>query len=447
MSKKYHFIAIGGSVMHSLATELKSLGNSITGSDDAIYGNSEAVLKKAGLLPEELGWFPQRITKDLDAVILGMHAKKDNPEIEAAHKLGIPVYSFPDFIYELSKNKQRIVIGGSHGKTSITGMIVHVLNYMKKPVDYLIGAPVKGLPGQVKISDAPVIVIEGDEYLSSPEDPTPKFLKYHHHIGVISGIDWDHANVFPSEKDYLEQFSHFADATPKAGSIIYCEADAEAKKIGSVIREEINSIPYSLPKYKIKNEITHIYSGQNEYPVKVFGEHNLLNMEAAKAVLDKIGITEDEFYEAIQSFEGAGKRLDLIYSSNNLKVYNDFAHSPSKVKATVEAVSAQFPKNQLVAILELHTFSSLNKDFVKRYKGTLKKADRAIIFFDANHKSVDNMISKETIETAFNHPKLSVTTDVNELSELISTISKDQTSILFMSSGQFGGLEITKLFN
>ena len=324
--------------MHNLAIALKDAGYEVSGSDDEIFDPSRATLIKHGLLPDQQGWRPELLDQSFDAVILGMHAKKDNPELLHAQELGLKIYSFPDYIYERSRNKQRIVIGGSHGKTTITAIIIHVLNFAKHQFDYVIGAKVPGIENTVKLSDAPVIIIEGDEYLSSALDPTPKFLRYQHHVGLISGIAWDHANVFPSDEDYVKQFDLFADQTPKGGILIYCEQDSMALIIGKKERNDVQAIPYRSHPHVTESGRTYLSNGRERHPVKIFGSHNFQNLNGAKEVLKKIGITDEQFYAAVATFEGASGRLQKVGEENSCAIYKDFAHAPSKVKATVKAM-------------------------------------------------------------------------------------------------------------
>jgi UDP-N-acetylmuramate: L-alanyl-gamma-D-glutamyl-meso-diaminopimelate ligase len=377
-----------------------------------------------------------------------MHARKDNPELLKAKELGIKIYSFPEYIYEQSKDKQRIVIGGSHGKTSITSMLLHVLRFHKRKCDYLVGAQLEGFDLMVKLThDAPVIVIEGDEYLTSPLDLTPKFLHYHHHIGLISGIAWDHINVYPTFDDYVKQFELFADQTPKGGTLVFSENDDLATVIGRKEREDVARIEYKTHEHEIENGQTYLISSGKKYPVHVFGKHNMRNISGAKAICMKIGITEEMFYEAIQSFKGAANRLELLERNDKVSIYKDFAHAPSKLKATTNAVKKQFPTRDLVAVLELHTFSSLNKDFLSQYKETFKSADEPVVFFDPHtveHKKLPD-ISKEDVKQAFAHPKLEVFTDKEQLRSFLLSKEWKNKNLLLMSSGNFGGINIKDL--
>jgi UDP-N-acetylmuramate: L-alanyl-gamma-D-glutamyl-meso-diaminopimelate ligase len=443
--QKIHFIAIGGSVMHNLAIALKLEGHEVTGSDDEIRDPSRDTLKKHGLLPDKEGWNPDRINKDLDAVVLGMHARKDNAELLKAQALGLKIYSFPEYIYERARNKQRIVIAGSHGKTTITAMIIHVLNYFDRKFDYVIGAKVKGIEYTVKLSDAPIIIIEGDEYTSSALDPTSKFLRYNHHIGLISGISWDHANVFKAEEEYVKQFDVFADETPKGGVLIYCEQDSLALMIGKKERNDVQAISYkSHPHTSDNNGQFFLTTGKDRYPVKIFGSHNFQNVSGAKEVLKKVGITPEKFFEAITSFEGADGRLEKVNENKSTTIYKDFAHAPSKVKATVKAIKETFPSRDLVACLELHTYSSLDKRFLPQYKDSLKPAQEQVIYFNPEKVRDKNLeaLDESDIKKAFNAPGAVVFQDPSKLESFLSQLSWKNKNLLMMSSGNFGGMNI-----
>ena len=446
MTRKVHFIAIGGSAMHNLAIALKLNGFQVTGSDDEIFEPSKTRLLQHGILPANEGWNPAMVTSDLEAVILGMHARKDNPELLKAKELGLKIYSYPEYIYEQSKDKQRVVIAGSHGKTSITSMILHVLNYFNKDFDYLVGAQLEGFSNMVKLSDAPIIVIEGDEYLSSPEDRRPKFIHYQHHIGLISGIAWDHINVFPTFEDYKQQFVSFVQMTPKGGKLIYCQDDVEVKEVcTNNPNASVTQTPYSTHQHVIKGNITYLIDKNGvEYAIEVFGEHNLKNINAAYCVCKNLGITDAQFYEAIQTFKGAANRLEKLASNNGRTIFKDFAHAPSKLKATSQAVKSQFPNQKMLACLELHTFSSLTKAFLKQYKDTFNQPDVAIVYFNPAtiaHKQLET-ISVEDVKTAFNNPNLLVFNSTEELQKKLQDPQWSAYNILFMSSGNFGGINL-----
>ena len=446
--QKIHFIAIGGAAMHNLAIDLHNRGFQITGSDDEIYEPSRTLLAEKGILPNEMGWFPEKITTDLSCVILGMHARMDNPELAKARTLGIKIYSYPAFIYSQSLHKQRVVIAGSHGKTSITSMILHVLKFHNRKFDYMVGARIEGFDTMAKLSDAPVIVIEGDEYLSSPIDRQPKFLHYHPHVMLMSGIAWDHVNVYPDFNDYVHQFELLANDLPKAGSFIYDETDELVKKIGTIERLGVKRFPYQALPSKVKDGKTFlILPNQQALEIEIFGEHNLKNLNGARLVLAQIGIDDEEFYAAIPSFKGASKRLELVGKNDNTVIYKDFAHSPSKVEATTKAVKAQFPNRQLVACLELHTFSSLNKDFLGEYANKLNAADVPVVYFSP--KTLENKklpaITPEDIKVHFNNPNLHIFTDNDSLKDFLLAQRWRSSNLLMMSSGTFNGLDFGEL--
>lgn len=449
MEKKQtiHFIAIGGSVMHNLAIALKQNGHQVSGSDDEIFEPSRSLLRSHGLLPDKIGWHAEKIDTTIDVVILGMHAKKDNPELIKAQQLGIKILSFPEYIYENSRDKQRIVIAGSHGKTTITAIIIHVLNYCKRKFDFAIGAKVKGVDNTVRLSDAPMIIIEGDEYLSSPLDPTPKFIRYQHHIALISGIAWDHYNVFPTENDYVKQFDIFADNTPKAGILIFCEQDAMTSVIGAKDRTDVFTVPYKTHDHVTEKGHVFLLDGKKRVPIKVFGSHNLQNISGAKEVLKKIGISPEQFFDAIQSFDGAAGRLEKVIEGNSTTVYKDFAHAPSKVKATVKAMKEMSPERELVACLELHTYSSLNKKFLPQYKDSMKAAQQIVVYFDPQKVKDKNLepLSPADIQQGFVTPGIKVFDDSHALEDFLKQQSWKNKNLLLMSSGNFGGINIADL--
>ena len=443
---RIHFIAIGGSAMHNLAIALHKKGFKVTGSDDVIFEPSSSRLANYGLLPKENGWFEANITEDLDAVILGMHARLDNPELLKAQAMGLKIYSYPEYIYEQSKDKLRVVIGGSHGKTTITSMILHVLNYYQKDFDYLVGAQLAGFETMVKITDsAPVIIIEGDEYLASPIDRRPKFHLYKANIGVISGIAWDHINVFPTFVDYISQFNKFIETIFPNGKLIYCENDLELRNIVINSKENLEKIPYAIPAHEVIDGVTYLLPKHT--PLSVFGDHNLMNLNAAKLVCEQLGILSADFDVAISSFTGAAKRLELLNSVKQTSVYKDFAHSPSKLKATIEAVKAQFVDRKLVACIELHTFSSLNKAFLQEYENTMNEADTAIVYIDEKtfkHKKMEPL-DEADVRTSFNDQNIIFFNEAGTLETYLRGLNFEQTNLLLMSSGNFGGMDLVKL--
>lgn len=446
---KIHFISIGGSVMHNLAIELHLKGFAVTGSDDEIYEPSASRLAQYDLLPAVTGWFPEKITSDLDAVILGMHARQDNPELARAKELGIKVYSYPEYIFEQSQSKQRVVIAGSHGKTTITSMILHVLKFNNRNFNYLVGAQIEGFDNMVRLAEnAPLIVIEGDEYFTSPIDPTPKFMHYQPHIALISGIAWDHFNVFPTWELYVKQFEQLADSLPKAGAIIFDETDDMLDVIGQKGRPDVASIPYNVHPHRIEdNKTVLITAEQGEVPVLVFGNHNMKNISGAREVCERLGITDEQFYQAIRTFKGASKRLELLGQNESVSVYRDFAHAPSKVEATTTALKEQFPERTLVACAELHTFSSLNKGFLSQYRRKLKAADVAVVYFNpqtVEHKRLESL-SEDDIKTAFKRDDLKIFTDSAELVTFLKSLTWKDANLLLMSSGTFGEIDLKKL--
>lgn len=447
---RVHFIAIGGSAMHNLAMALHDKGEVVTGSDDAIFEPSKSRLDAKGLLPKEMGWFSEKITSDIDAVILGMHAKADNPELLKAQELGLKIYSYPEFIYEHSKNITRVVIGGSHGKTTITSMILHVMNYHNVAVDFLVGAQLDGFTNMVHLTqENDFIVIEGDEYLSSPTDLRPKFHLYQPNIALISGIAWDHINVFPTFENYVDQFKIFIDKITNGGILVYNEEDEVVKQIVEEAEKPIRKLPYGIPEHTIDNGVTYLETLDGPMPIEVFGAHNLNNLAGAKWMCQNMGIDEAEFYEAIASFKGASKRLEKIAETKTAVAYKDFAHSPSKVKATTQAVKKQYPNKKLVACLELHTYSSLNAEFLTQYQGALDAADVAVVFYSPDAVAIKKLeeITKEQIETAFQREDLIVYTHTNDFQSFLQVQEFNDAVLLLMSSGNYGGLDFDEVQN
>ena len=439
-----HFIAIGGAAMHNLALALHNKGMKVTGSDDVIFEPSKSRLNNCGLLPLHLGWHPDKITNEIDAVVLGMHAKRDNPELLKAQDLGLKIYSYPEFLYEQSKHKTRVVIGGSHGKTTITAMILHVLNYHNIEVDYMVGAQLDGFDVMVKLTDeADFIVLEGDEYLSSPIDRRPKFHLYQPNIALLSGIAWDHINVFPTFENYLEQFQIFVDSITHGGSITFNSEDQYVKNVVEQSENQIRKLPYYTPEHSIESGVTYIDTEEGPLPLEVFGAHNLNNIAGSKWICQQMGVDEADFYEAISSFSGASKRLEKLISNSKCVVYKDFAHSPSKVKATTDAIKAQYPSRQLVACLELHTYSSLDSEFLSQYKGTLDAADQAVVFYSPHSVEIKKLksVSKDQIESAFKRNDLIIYTNADDFKKFISSLDYENKSVVLMSSGSYGGLD------
>ena len=448
--ERIHFIAVGGSAMHNLAIALKKKGCIITGSDDEIFEPSKSRLERYGLLPDYEGWDPTKITKDLNAVIIGMHARQDNPELIRAKELGLKVYSYPEFLYSHAQDKTRVVISGSHGKTTITSMILHVMNYYKKEFDYMVGAQLEGFEVMVKLSDtAKVIILEGDEYLTSPEDRRPKFHVYKADIGLISGIAWDHINVFPDFQSYLQQFEIFAGMIPANGTLIYCNEDKILKNLIQQFKPIANCISYGIPEYIIENGQTRIIYSKKEYPLNIFGKHNLLNLEAANKVTNLFGIQKDAFLTAMGSFMGASKRLELVKKDNNTSVYKDFAHSPSKVKASINALKELYPNRQLYACLELHTFSSLNKSFLSEYHNSMQEATSAIVYYNEHTIQLKRLetLNERDIQQAFGSKNILVFKDSAKLQSYLKSQNWKDKNLILMSSGNFDGLDFDMLAN
>ncbi|MBQ2540474.1 MAG: peptidoglycan synthetase [Paludibacteraceae bacterium] len=429
---RIHFIAIGGAAMHNLAMAVASKqGYVVTGSDDEIFDPALTHLREAGLLPPEMGWHPERITPDIDAVILGMHAREDNPELQRARELGIRIYSFPEYLYEQTKDKIRIVVGGSHGKTTTTSMILYVLRRLGIEADYMVGAQIEGFERMVRLSDtAKYAVFEGDEYLTSPLDLRSKFLWYHPHVAILTGIAWDHINVFPTFPEYVETFRKFIEGVEPDGSFIYYKGDENLRQIAEHARKDITCIPYDA------------YTG--DVPMQVFGRHNMQNLQAAMLACHSIGIAPDDFYREISTFTGASNRLEKIAETADSVAFRDFAHSPSKLRATVNAVREHYPEKRLVACMELHTFSSLMADFLPQYKGCMAEADVAFVYFNPKvieHKRL-TPITKNDVREAFGTKNVEVFTESAVLQERLKGIQYSNTALLMMSSGTFDGVNV-----
>lgn len=442
--KKVHFIAIGGSAMHNLAIALHRKGYEVTGSDDEIFEPSRTRLKNEGILPDELGWHPEKLDETYESVILGMHARIDNPELIRAQELGLKVYSYPEYLYEQSKDKTRIVIGGSHGKTTITSMILHVMKQAGIETDFMVGAQLEGFDVMVRLSQtAEYMVIEGDEYLTSPIDRVPKFHKYHPHIAVISGIGWDHVNVFPTFECYLEQFRIYVDTIENGGCLIYDKNDSEAEKIAD--KAAVKTYRYDIHPYTTEGENTYLITNDGKIKVKIFGEHNMKNINAAYNVCKQIGISDDVFYEAIRTFKGASRRLELMYENKerNVTLFRDFAHAPSKVVATVKALREQYKDKYLLIVFELHTYSSLSEVFIDHYKNCLDSCDKAVVFYDPHAVAIKKleMMTDERIVKGFARNDIKVVHSKDELLEVLNNVPKDNLVGGFMSSGDFNGFK------
>ena len=445
---KVHLIAIGGSAMHNLAIALHRAGHTVSGSDDEIFEPSRTRLANLGLLPAADGWFPEKITSELDAIILGMHARIDNPELLKAQELGLKIYSYPGYIYQESKDKTRAVIGGSHGKTSITAMVLHAMSHAGMDCDYLVGAQLKGFDTMVRIQpETPRILLEGDEYLASPLERVPKFHLYHPHIALLSGVAWDHINVFPTFESYVEQFRLFVEKIEPNGSLIYYSGDPELVKIAEGARSDIRLMPYDTHPFEIENGVTQLITAKGRVELLVFGRHNLQNINGALMVCNELGLSDDAFYAAIQSFGGAARRLELVHRNDFMSIFKDFAHSPSKLKATTEAVREQFPSRKLIACMELHTFSSLNAEFLEEYKGSMEGADKAFVYFNPHtveHKKL-SPITSEQVRMAFGSNNVEVFNDSTKLLAALQQEDWDNSTLLMMSSGNFDGIKYEEL--
>jgi len=445
---RVHLIAIGGSAMHNMAIALHQKGIVVTGSDDEIFEPSKSRLKNLGLLPEAEGWYAEKISAELDAVIVGMHARKDNPELLRAQELGLRIFSYPEYVYEQTKNKTRIVIGGSHGKTTTTAMILHVMKHCNIECDFLVGAQLDGFDCMVRFSEtSKFAVIEGDEYLSSPTDLRPKFHLYHPNIALLTGIAWDHINVFPTFENYVDQFRIFLDKIIPGGVLVYCEADEEVRTLAETHPGEFRTQAYNTHAHSVENGVTSLITDKGKVPLKIFGDHNLQNLQGAFYVCMEAGISADDFYKAIQSFRGAARRLEPVLETSQTVIYKDFAHSPSKLKATTGAFKRQFPDRQLIACMELHTFSSLNSKFLGEYKDSMALADKAFVYFNPHtieHKKLPP-ISPDQVKQAFGSDNVVVYTDSQKLVSDLKAMTWPQKNLLLMTSGNFDGLDFKKL--
>lgn len=444
---RIHFIAIGGSAMHNLAIALNRKGYQLTGSDDAIFEPSKSRLRVEGILPEHEGWFPEKISSALDAVIVGMHARQDNPELLRALELNIPIFSYPEYIYEQTKNQTRVVIGGSHGKTTITSMLLHVCQRLDLNINYMVGAQLDGYDCMVRLDDAAKFaILEGDEYLSSPTDLRPKFHLYQPNIALISGIAWDHINVFPTFENYVEQFDIFCSKIVDKGVLVYNSGDIEVRRLGEKYSNSIQTVPYDTPDYQVSENGTLLKHEGKEYALEIFGQHNLQNAMGAMRVAEQMGISAHDFFTALADFKGASKRLQLVAKSSERLVFKDFAHSPSKLKGTVKAVREQFPDHHLSAYMEIHTFSSLNKDFLPQYQGCMDGADDALVYYNpavVEQKRL-NSISADQVQEAFGNEVIVMNKTADVLHQIKQNLRKNQV-VLFMTSGNFDGLNLDEL--
>jgi UDP-N-acetylmuramate: L-alanyl-gamma-D-glutamyl-meso-diaminopimelate ligase len=443
--KRVHFIAIGGSAMHNLAIALHRKGYEVSGSDDEIFDPARTRLESYGILPEKFGWFPDKLDNTINSIILGMHARGDNPELARAKELGLKIYSYPEFLYEQSKDKLRVVIGGSHGKTTITAMILHVMQHCGIDTDYMVGAKLEGFDVMVRLTDkAKVMVFEGDEYLTSALDLRPKFHLYKPDIALVGGIAWDHMNVFPTFENYISQFRIFMEMVPDTGSLIYCNTDGEVQKVALEVAGKMKKLPYGVPQHYVEEGKTYLITDVGKVPLKVFGNHNLMNLEGARMVCNQLNISNADFYTAISSFKGASNRLEIIAEKPGFNAYRDFAHAPSKLKATIGAVKEQFPARKLIACFELHTYSSLNKDFLRQYDDSMEKADVAVVYFSPHALELKKlpMLSPDDIKKSFGKSGLLVFSDSVHFQEFLLAQSWNESNLLLMSSGNFDGMQL-----
>lgn len=444
--QRVHFIAIGGAAMHNLAIAISKKNNYlVTGSDDEIFEPSLSRLKKHGLLPDKIGWNPEKIHANLTAVILGMHAKLDNPELLRAKELGLKIYSFPEYLFQQTRNKTRIVVGGSHGKTSTTAMILYVLQKLRIDTDYMVGAQIEGFDNMVKLSsESRIAVFEGDEYLTSPIDLRPKFHLYKPHVAILTGIAWDHINVFPTFENYVEQFKKFIDLMEIQGRLIYFDGDKALRDMTKKLRRDLVPFPYNTPDHEVVDGVTYLITRKGKVALKIFGEHNLQNLHAARLACKQIGVTEEQFNNAISEFPGASNRMQQIYQTKDAVAYKDFAHSPSKLKATVHAVRSQFPDKKLIACMELHTFSSLTESFLPQYAGCMQEADMAFVYYNPEvikHKKLQ-AITPEEVQKAFGGNNLTICNDSEAFKQKMQSLNYNNTALLLMTSGNFSGLNL-----
>ncbi|WP_149526017.1 UDP-N-acetylmuramate--L-alanine ligase [Sphingobacterium hotanense] len=445
---RIHFIAIGGSIMHNLAINLAEQGHQVSGSDDQIVEPSKSHLLEAGLLPKELGWFPEKVSEDIDAVILGMHAEEENPELKKAQELGLKIYSFPEFVYEQSVDKIRVVIAGTYGKTTITSMIMHVLKKLGKPFDYLVGAQLEGFDDLLQLNpDNNLMIIEGDEYYASSVDKHSKFLEYKPNIALISGVEWDHFKTVIDEEAYYKQFEDFIRTIFPKGTLIYNKDDERTRAIVERTMDiKINRHGYKLPEYSINKGVTYLNHGEDRIPLKIFGKHNLSNVAGAFTVCEWLGVKRDEFYHAIQDFKSSIRYLEFVASQNGSVVYQDFAHTPSKLRSSIHAVKEQFPNQALVTVIELNAYDSLDPHFIQEYTNSMNESDFAAVFVNISLLKEKNIVLDNAIENltqAFNHPSFQVITQIADLEHFLEGFKSTGYNLLFMSSNNYNGVNMS----
>ncbi|MFT3753033.1 MAG: Mur ligase family protein [Paludibacter sp.] len=445
--QRVHFIAIGGVAMHNLAITICKKNNfEVTGSDEEFTEPVRRRLEEYGLLPDKLGWFPDKINKGLSAVVIGINAKEDNPELIRAKELGLKIYSVPEYLFLQTRSKTRIVVSGSHGKTTVTAMILFVLKNLKIDADYMISSQIEGFDNMVKLTyESRIAVFEGDEFLTSPIDRRPKFHLYKPHIAVLTGIKWDHINVFPTLENYVQQFRKFTELMEVQGRLIYFDGDEQLNKMAETLRRDIVSFAYNTPDHEVRNGVTYLKTRYGEILLQVFGQFNLQNLDAARLACRQIGVTDEQFYSVISEFPGVSNRLEKIAESNETIVYRDFAHSPTQLKATIKAVKNQHPDRKLIACFELQTVTSLTDDFLPQYANCMAGVDVAFVYFNPDTvKQLNlNKISSSQVKAAFGGENLTVFTDPNEMQQSIRALKYENSVLLFMTSGTFDGLNLT----
>ncbi len=444
MSKKVHLIAIGGSIMHNLALALDSQGFMLSGSDDQIFEPARTRLKNRGICPEKEGWFSEKINTDLSFVVLGMHAKPDNPELVKALELGVKVYSFPELVAEMYSNSTRIVVAGSHGKTTTTSMMMHVFKALGKQFDYLVGAQLEGFDVMVALDKKEYSIIEGDEYLSSCLDPRPKFMHYSPQIAIITGIAWDHYNVFPTFDSYKNAFVQLIQSMKEGSLLLWYEGDSDLAELVGEYAQHLKTIAYKESEFVIQGNKCYLISEEACYSLEVFGRHNLQNMNSVIKVCEYLNFNSIDVCTSLSTFKGAAKRMQLLQNNGDLIIYQDFAHAPSKVKATINALRETYPYHHLHCFLELHTYSSLNKNFLPQYYSTVNECDEITIYFDPKALEIKRMeaLDLQFIKDSFGRQNMNVIDNPAELKVQMDIARKGRGLLVFLGSGNWAGMEL-----
>lgn len=446
---RIHCISHWWRVTSSLAIQLKLLGHNVTGHDDEIYEPSKSALAQHGLLPQHEWWDADSVTSDIDMIVLGMHASADNPELLRAKELGLMIKSYPEVIYEFSKNKMRVVIAGSHGKTTTTSMVMHVLKHNGISFDWVVGGIVPGFDTMVSLDDNhKIIIIEWDEYPDGKINMTAKMLLYKHNIGILNGIAWDHITTYPTFDSYLLPFQTFVDQTPTDGFLGYYQDDQEVTNIMEHTDTQAQTVWYTVHPHIIRDGITYLQTPQWEVKLSIFWAHNCINISAAKLVCNQLDLSDEQFYAAIWSFTGAGNRLQLIHQDDakHLTILRDFAHSPSKLTATINAVKTQYPDRTIIGLFELHTFASLSASFLPEYKWSFDAADIACVYYDDHTFQIKRMtpLTKEVVINGFGRSDLVVQDSANDLQAWYDNLDLTNSVVVLMSSGNFGGVEFVR---